>query len=183
MLLEKTGFRFVEMVYQPQLDLGPQAQISDGSLAVAPACEADMGEVAAIAESAFKNERFHMDPRLDSSLGDLRYRNWVLDSFDHSRQRLTLLRDGHRLVAFFVWELLPDGTCYWHLNAVAPAAQGQGFGARAWTTMLHRARADGAKRVRTCIVARNHRVLNLYARLGFRFPPPEMTFHWVATDR
>jgi len=45
--------------------------------------------------------------------------------------------------------------------------------------MLHQAREAGAQRVRTCIVARNHRVLNLYAGLGFRFPPPQMTFHWV----
>jgi RimJ/RimL family protein N-acetyltransferase len=83
------------------------------------------------------------------------------------------------LVAFFVTELLPDGTCYWHLNAVAPGVQGKGYGLRAWLTMLRHARDSGARRVRTSIAARNHRALNLYARLGFRFSPPLMTFHWV----
>ena len=65
------------------------------------------------------------------------------------------------------------------INAVAPGAQGQGYGWRAWQAMLAQAHLEGAERVRTAIVARNHRVLNLYARLGFRFPAPLMTFHWV----
>ena len=98
---------------------------------------------------------------------------------DHPSQRLHVIRDGSLLAAFFVTERLADGTCYWHLNAVTPDAQGKGYGRRAWLAMLHQAQGDGAQRVRTSIVARNHRVLNLYARLGFRFPPPLMTFHWV----
>ena len=75
--------------------------------------------------------------------------------------------------------VIMDGTCYWHLNAVATELQGKGYGRRAWSAMLQHAQANGARRVRTSIVARNHRVLNLYARLGFRFPPPLMTLHWV----
>jgi GNAT superfamily N-acetyltransferase len=100
-------------------------------------------------------------------------------SIGHPCQRLYVVREGHRLVSFFLTEMLPDGSCYWHLNAVAPDAQGQGYGRRAWLAMLDFAKVSGAKKVRTCIVARNHKVLNLYARLGFYFPPPLMTFHWV----
>ena len=62
---------------------------------------------------------------------------------------------------------------------VDPAAQGQGYGRRSWETMIAHARQQGSQRIQTCIVARNHRVLNLYARLGFHFPPPLTTFHWV----
>lgn len=180
MLLEAHGFRFIEMVYQPELadlqncDLGTKPDLK-----VALAGQAQLPSLLDIAGSAFRNERFHTDPRLDPTLGDQRYRNWVKSSFEHARQRLYALSDGERLVSFFVTEMLPDGTCYWHLNAVAPEAQGQGYGRRAWLAMLHQAREAGARRVRTCIVARNHRVLNLYARLGFRFPAPSMTFHWV----
>lgn len=180
MLLEERGFRFIEMAYQPELDSLQAMDVGGSSgLDVALAEGADLPAVEEIAGSAFRNERFHVDPRLDSALGDQRYRNWAKSSLNHPSQRLHVVRDGLRLVAFFVTEMLPDETCYWHLNAVAPDAQGQGYGLRAWRAMLHQAREAGAKRVRTCIVARNHRVLNLYVRLGFRFPPPLMTFHWV----
>lgn len=179
MLLEGQGFRFIEMLYQPELEDLPGAAPADDDLAIAPARPEELAAIQDIAGSAFRNERFHVDPRLDPAAGDRRYRNWVKNSLDHPTQRLHAIRDGTRLVAFFITEMLADGTCYWHLNAVAGDAQGRGYGRRAWLAMLGKARADGARRVRTCIVARNHRVLNLYARLGFRFPPPLMTFHWV----
>jgi RimJ/RimL family protein N-acetyltransferase len=179
MFLESLGFRFIEMLYAPGIDcarmpapIGPLLQLERGT-------EADLPSVLEIAGTAFRNERFHVDPRLPAQLADVRYQNWAASALDHPRQRLEVLKEDGRLVAFFVTELLPDGTCYWHLNAVAPARQGQGYGRRAWQTMMQAAAAEGAARVRSSIVARNHRVLNLYARLGFRFLPPLMTFHWV----
>lgn len=179
MLLEMYGFRFIEMAYHPELDHLEQLTLPIDTLRISRATPQDLPEALDIAGHAFFNERFHVDPRLDSSLGDLRYCNWVKNSLNHPTQRLFLVRDDSRLVAFFVTEMLQDGTCYWHLNAVSPNVQGQGYGRRAWQAMLRQARENGARRVQTCIVARNHRVLNLYARLGFRFTPPLMTFHWV----
>lgn len=180
MLLEDLGFRFIEMIYQPVLEDVCRPEI-DGyqGLTVSAGGRRDLPEVLEAAGSAFGNERIHIDPRLSSALGDLRYQNWVRSSVSHPSQRLQVLRDGDRFVAFFVTELLADGTFYWHLNGVAPKMQGMGYGRRAWKAMLFHARAEGASRVRSSIVARNHRVLNLYARLGFQFPPPQMTFHWV----
>ena len=180
MLLEGHGFRFIEMVYHPEMDdlqakdLGPPTQ-----LVVSRAESSDLPAVQEIAQRAFRNERFHVDPRLDPDIGDRRYRNWATSSFSHPSQELHCIRDEQRVMAFFVTEMLADRTCYWHLNAVVPDAQGKGNGRRVWRAMMHQARDAGAKRVRTCIAARNHRVLNLYSSLGFRFSPPEMTFHWV----
>lgn len=182
MLLEDHGFRFIEMLYQPEFDEFDKLQkYYETGLSVWPAKEQDLPFLLNIAGKAFNNERFHVDPRIDSRLGDQRYRNWVTNSLKHPSQRLYAIHDGGCLVAFFITERLPDGTCYWHLNAVAPAVQGKGYGRRAWLTMLHHAKNSGAHRVRTSIVARNHRALNLYAQLGFRFHPPLMTFHWVRT--
>jgi ribosomal protein S18 acetylase RimI-like enzyme len=180
MLLEDHGFRFIEMGYLPELDLSNlnlTPRVDD--LAASRAQDDDLPDLVAIAGASFLNERFKMDPRLDPAISDRRYQNWVASSFDHPTQELYVIRDGDRRVAFFVTELLDDRTCYWHLNAVAPGAQGLGYGRRVWLTMLNHAASHGAHRVRTSIVARNHRVLNLYARLGFRFPPPSMTFHWL----
>ena len=180
MLLEEHGFRFIEMLYQPELDdLQNWSDLHETGLDAVTAEESELPTILNIASSAFTNERFHVDPRLDSALGDQRYCNWVRSSLNHPSQQLYTIRNGKQVVAFFVTEMMPDKTCYWHLNAVAPVAQGKGYGKRAWITMLRLAREQGAKKVRTSIVARNYRVLNLYARLGFRFPSPLMTLHWV----
>lgn len=180
MLLEDVGFRFIEMIYQPELEkLAATDAYDEPGLSVALATMADMPEVLKVAGNAYSNDRIHMDPRLPSAVGDLRYQNWVSSTISHPSQRLSVLRDDTALVAFFITESLADGTCYWHLNAVAPEAQGRGYGKHAWMTMLRHAWEEGAIRIRTSIAARNHRVLNLYAGLGFKFSPPMMTFHWV----
>lgn len=181
-LLEEHGFRFIEMTFHPELDRLDEIDIPGDTLSITQATNRDLPEVLDIAGHAFHNERFHVDPRLDHSLGDLRYCNWVKSSLDHPSQRLYLVRDNSRLVAFFVTEMLQDGTCYWHLNAVSPQLQGQGYGRRAWQAMMRQARENGGRRIRTCIVARNFRVLNLYASLGFRFAQPHMTFHWIRVE-
>lgn len=180
MVLEEIGFRFIEMIYQPEFsNLQAAKGLDDQGLIVKLATKDDETEIVDIAGTAFRNERFHVDPRLPPGLGDLRYQNWVRSAIGHATQRLYALRDGGLLIGFFVVEYLADGTCYWHLNAIAPSMQGKGYGLRAWRTMITLARQDGCERVRTSIVARNYRVLNLYAQLGFTFPEPLMTFHWV----
>lgn len=180
MLLEDIGFKFIEMLFQPELSNLPAHNFCEiDALDVRRAQKADMADIIRIAGCAFGNERFHMDPRLPMGIGDLRYQQWVRNSANHPRQRLYALRDENKLVAFFVTEDLPDRTCYWHLNAVAPTEQGKGYGERAWHAMLQLAQKAGAERVKTSIAARNNRVLNLYARLGFSFNKPLMTLHWV----
>ncbi len=178
MLLEACGFRFIEMMYAPSLKLDATAD-ADAGLTIAPATPADMPAVREIAASAFQHERFKMDHRLDPAISDRRFYNWVAATPAHPSQRLYVVSDQGRLIAFVIVELQADGTCYWHLNAVAPAAQGQGYGRRVWSAMLGHARQMGAARVRTSVAARNTRVLALYARLGFTLAPPSMTFHWV----
>ena len=182
MLLEDHEFRFIEMVYQPELDNLHARDLPAPSLDVALAKSSCLPDILKIARHAFRNERFRLDPRLDPKCGDERYCRWVENSLGHPSQRMYAVHEGSRLIAFFVNEMLADGCCYWHLNAVDPEVQGQGYGRRAWLAMLYQAKKSGAGRVRTCIVARNHRALNVYARLGFRFPPPLMTFHWVREE-
>lgn len=180
MLLETCGFRFIEMLYAPELDLAAvDASPAHDELTVERATADDMPSLLRIAGSAFQNERFKMDPRLDPAISDRRFQNWVSTTPDHPVQQLYVISDHGRLIAFFIVELRTDRTCYWHLNAVAPEAQGQGYGRRVWSDMVRQAKRMGAKRVRTSVVARNTRVLSLYARLGFTLPAPAMTFHWV----
>lgn len=180
MLLEEFGFRFIEMMYSPGLNLGGfESSSKVNLLPVRLATEADLPVLLNIASTAFQNERFKMDPRLDPSISDRRFENWVSSSLVHTTQRIHVICDKDQIIAFFVTEMKNDGTCYWHLNAVAPNAQGRGYGRIVWLSMINQAVLSSADRISTSIAARNHRVLNLYARLGFIFPPPSMTFHWV----
>lgn len=181
MLIEDAQFRFVEMAYRPERALVAEDAWMHG-LVVRPAQHEDLKEVRHIASTAFRNERFYMDPRLNPEVSDIRYGNWALSAFEHPQQRLHVLTDGGQLVSFFVIELQERNVCYWHLNAIADAFQGKGYGLRCWRAMLQWAREQGCASVASSVVARNHRVINLYAKLGFRFAAPNMTFHWIAPD-
>jgi RimJ/RimL family protein N-acetyltransferase len=179
MFLEARGFRFIEMVLHPTLENLQSVDIPPDDLVVQPAQESDMASLQEIAEAAFRYERFHVDPRLDPRLGDLRYSRWVRTSLSHPRQRLLKITDGERLVALFLVEYRDERSAYWHLTAVAPRWQGSGYGFRAWRSVLRYHQAAGCRNLSTTISARNVPVLNLYSKLNFRFGAPEMTFHWV----
>ena len=177
--LEGEGFRFIEMVLHPQVACLSRFGLEEPGLSVVPAAEGDLTVLTAIAEAAFGCERYHIDPRVDSDQANVRYGNWVKSCLSHPRQLLFKVIDGEQVVALFVVEFLESGKVYWHLTAVAPHLQGKGFGWRAWRAMMHYHQAQGTDSIATTISARNVRVLNLYARLGFRFLPPEMTFHYA----
>ena len=177
--LEGKGFRFIETVLHPKLEGLKRLNIPDQGLDISPALETDLYAIRKIAESVFKNERFYVDPRLDPLRANVRYGNWTANTLGHPRQRLLKVLDNEELVAFFIIEIKSDGDVFWHLTAVAPEHQGRGYGRRTWLEMLRYHANNGNDAVGTTISSRNIPVLNLYASLGFRFAPPEMTFHWI----
>lgn len=177
--LEQLGFRFVEMVLHPFIERLGEQRLDDQGLRVSTAVSADLEALVAIAETAFGCERYHVDPRIDRDKANMRYGNWVRGCLRHPSQRLLKVTEGEQIVALFVTETQQPGRAYWHLTAVAPPFQGNGIGRRAWKAMLRYHQEQKIDVVATTISARNNRVLNLYSHLGFRFSPPEMTFHWM----
>lgn len=184
MFLERNNFRFVEMVLHPIVMDLQTYPVMDTEMVVEPVCEAELLGVASMAERSFGYERYHVDPRLDPELANLRYGRWVRNGFYDAKQVLLKVRllDG-RTVAFFVVENKDDGSVYWHLTAVNPDFQGKKLGYHIWMTMINYHKGAGMKGIRTTISARNSPVLNLYSKLNFRFGPPEMTFHWIKSDQ
>lgn len=180
MLLEACGFRFVETALHPYLDL-PDPRYQDlGGLGIESATSTDLAALEAIAAHAFVHGRIHADPRLGPALGGRRYSRWVNNAFSHPSQRLfKVINEERAIIALFITEALADQRVHWHLTAIAPQFQGQGFGWRVWQAMLARHAHEGIRSVRTTITAGNVPVLNLYSKLGFRFLPPEITFHWL----
>jgi len=178
--LESRGFRFIEMVYRPRLDLLQQESSPTSALVIDRALASDLPALDEIAGLAFTTGRFHLDPFLDRGLNGKRYRSWVRSSLanpDHQVLKATL---GGALVGFFVVEETNE-TAYWHLTAMAPPFQGQGIGESLWRAMMARHRQAGMRVVETTISAHNVAVINLYAKLGFRFGEAQMTFHCTDT--
>lgn len=179
MLLEDIGFRFVEMVYRPTLTPLPSLRTGDDGIVVSAASSDDSLDVESIAASAFTSGRYFLDWRLEREASNRRYREWVRRSFVDTRQQVLKGTLGDDLIGFFVVELSPDHSAYWHLTALSPAWQGKRLGLGLWQAVLALHRAEGIERVVTTISAHNVSVMNIYARLGFRFEAPQATFHWV----
>lgn len=182
MLLEKYNFKFIEMVYKPiHKDLPSIQGIDSHCLDVQIVSVSDVNDVVEIADNIFVNERFYIDPRINDDISNIRFKNWIKSSVHHENQRLYTVKDGKELIAFFIVEII-NNKCYWHLNAISNKNQGRGYGRRSWLAMIENAIQNGCDEVETCIVARNYKVLNLYASLGFKFQSPQMTFHWFQDE-
>jgi GNAT superfamily N-acetyltransferase len=179
MALEDLGFRFVEMVYEPHLDSLAQLAEPRRVVEVSEAGSNDLVAIESIAHDAFVTGRYLLDWRLPAELSKRRYARWVRNSVGDPAQTVIKAEVDGEVVGFFIVEPRPDGSVYWHLTAVAPGRQGQGVGLALWQTMLQRHRAEGATSVRTTISGHNSAAVNLYARLGFAFSAPQMTFHWL----
>lgn len=179
--LESFDFKFIEMVYHPYVTLVENNTNNNkhSRLTVARATTSSLEKMIAAAELSFGNERFHIDPRIPNQSANRRYANWVKNSIQHPSQELYGIWDHDKLIAFFITEDLPNDVCYWHLTAVFPEHQGKGYGPEIWYTMMSHAWNRGCQTIKTCIAARNYRVINLYARTGFSFSAPLMTYHWM----
>jgi RimJ/RimL family protein N-acetyltransferase len=177
MALEERGFRFVEIVYRPRLDLISSAIPEHSAIVVSEAGDADRSKIERIASSAFTTGRFLLDWRLPGALSQRRYASWVRSSLQASGQTVLKAEHDGEIFGFFIVERRPDRSMYWHLTAIDQRWQGKGLGLGLWQTMLRRHEAEAASYVETTISAHNLRAMNLYARLGFSFASAQMTFH------
>lgn len=179
MALEREGFRFVEMVYSPRLDLARELDRPVVEVSVQPATSEDVEAIADVSSSAFTTGRFALDSRLDPKLGQRRYADWVRRGVAAPRQKLLKISVDDGLAGFFLVEDRDD-VAYWHLTALTPEWRGRGVGLSVWRAMLQRHRDEGMAAVETTVSGHNLAVLNLYARLGFSFASASMTFHWIS---
>ena len=177
--LEAAGFRFIEMMISPVCTRLAQVALRNPKINIRLADASDLDRLIAIASTAFGNERFHQDPRIDNKAAHQRYANWVEDSLSHATQKLYCVTYDEMIVALFVTENREPNAVYWHLTALDPTRAGVGLGEQVWRAMLDYHASMGATEVKTKIAVRNTVVMNLYAKLGFRFEHPEMTFHWM----
>jgi GNAT superfamily N-acetyltransferase len=177
--LESQGFRFIELNYRPELSGLRRADLEAADeFVVETATTVDADPIADMAGKIFEAGRFHADPMIASRVGNLRYRRWVENAFGNSAQSVLKCGREGRIEAFFVVEAPRRDHRFWSLVGLAPGLGGHGLGTRVWRAVLGWHRREGVDHVATSISSLNAAVLNLYVKLGFRFPPPSITLHW-----
>ena len=117
---------------------------------------------------------------IGQELGGRRYADWVVRSLTNPKHQVLCAVVDDQTAGLFIIEPEPNGSVYWHLTAVVPQWQGKGVGKAMWASMLLGHAVHGARRVHTTISARNVPVVNLYARLGWRFMECQMSYHWAS---
>ncbi len=175
--LESQGFRFIELNYRPTR-LGLDGFVADREIAVRMAGPSDLAEISGFAGRIFDSGRLHLDPQVGPGLGNRRYAAWAANAFHHPGQSVLKCVMDDRTVAFMVVEQPAPSTRFWSLVGLAPGLAGHGLGRRVWQTVLAFHHREGVREVSTSISSHNVAVHNLYATLGFRFPPPTITLHW-----
>jgi len=177
--LEARGFRFIELNYRPRLvGLGTSDLGQPDDIKVEPASAGDATVIAEIAGRIFDTGRLHVDPLIDAAIGDRRYRAWAANAFSNPGQSVLKCRLDEQIVGFFVIERPSATAHFWSLIGLAPGLSGQGLGTRVGRAMLRWHRDEGVDEISTSMSSHNVAAMNLYMRLGFRFPAPSVTLHW-----
>jgi len=190
-LLEGCGFVFVESTIDPYCVLGRNevlARFCEAPGSVLPrrfsvaelalealncADEGVRGAVLAIAEESFVADRFHVDHKCPAEQAGKRFRYWVEDLLQAGSNVFLGLRHRGTLAGFFITK---EGHLI--LAGFARAYAGSGLGDYFWLGVLQRLQEKGVDAVHTRISMNNVPVVNLYARLGFKFRNPAAVFHY-----
>jgi L-amino acid N-acyltransferase YncA len=179
-LLAAYGFYPVETMLEIALPLArltlPAAAGRGAALRLATTD--DMEEILTIAGSAFRDDRFHLDPTLPPEKADQRYRGWVARGFA-SGEPVFVFEDTRKgtILGFYHIRELPSSAVALSLAAVHPSCQGAGIGALMYQAVLEECRRRGYRTAVTRIAVNNLPVANLFFRLGFTIREAVLTFH------
>lgn len=129
-----------------------------------------------IAAESFVDDRFHLDPHCPPPLADRRYRFWV-DDLLAADGTFHLMRIRSAVVGF-----MARRREHLVLAGFTRTYAAAGLGDYLWLSVLATMLTDDIGTAVTQIAVNNIAVLNLYARLGFKFKSPATVFHlWHGT--
>lgn len=129
------------------------------------------GEVRELASESFVDDRFHLDPHCSNELADRRYAYWV-DDLMKSAAIFQLLTLRNELVGF----MIRQGE-HLILAGFSRKYAASGLGDFLWLSVLASMLEEGLTTAVTQIAVNNTNVLNLYARLAFKFKSPATMLH------
>jgi ribosomal protein S18 acetylase RimI-like enzyme len=169
--LERRGFGVVDtnVTFELQRDVVVDSDVEVGMLV-----DAEADQVLAIAGSAFRYSRFHLDPEVGSELAHHVKREWIRNYVRGVRgDGLLVARLGGRPIGFLA-PLVSHGTAVIDLVAVATDAHGRGAGSALVAAFC--ARYAGKPRLVGTQVA-NVPSIRLYTKLGFALARSQYILH------
>lgn len=128
--------------------------------------DADVEELKRIARDDFHHGRFLEDPAIERSLATARTANWVGDLVQQGLMRTA--DSGGRIIGFHAERIAPDGR---HADLILTGATAR-YAVLAlplWTAALESLRDRGVTSCSTLVSAANTGIVNLYAKLNFRY--------------
>lgn len=143
----------------------------------------DRVSLEAVAQTAFRAGRYHMDPRFPRALSELRYKHWVANALAAAGpgSRLYVTGDVGQVTGFFHVNVNGE-EAYITIIAVELEKQGGRTGHDLATGGLADLKSRGIRRMNSKVSAMNSGVINLATYLGWRVSDPEVVFHWHAPD-
>lgn len=178
--LSACGFYPVETMIEPHLALArfrPVVERAPGGMVLRDARPEDVSRLVELARGSFHADRLHVDANLPSEKADDRFAGWIANG----------LRDGDMVfcyddakgntIGFYHVRVTTPRTVDLSLAAVDRAYQKLGIGLLMYQAVLVECRKRGFAVAETHLTLQNVDALNLFARLGFQFRNPALTFH------
>lgn len=172
--LQDLGFRVVDAALTFE---GP-ARAAPAPSGIRAAVAGDRSAVMAIAGTAFRYSRFHLDPHVPNAVADAVKADWAGNFFSGERGTGMLVASGDEGAAargFLLYIRQPDGRLIVDLIAVAPSAARRGLGGALMQAALGLA-APNPLVVGT--QAANRASCRLYERIGLRFSRAQFVLHY-----
>lgn len=135
-------------------------------------------DVLRIAEESFVADRFHIDKACPPGRAGLRYRYWTEDLLRDEEVSFMVMKVRGHTAGFFAFK-----QDYLILAGFARAYANSGLGDFFWLSVMKHLEQHGVTSVHTRVSLNNLPVVNLYARLGFKFRNSALVFHyWSECD-
>ena len=126
-----------------------------------------------ISKHSFVDDRFHLDPNCPNSIADLRFYYWIQDLYSDPEAIFYCLEFDGEITGFM---------CRKNSNLILAGFEkkyrNSGLGDFLWLSVMEEMLKSGLSHAHTLISANNVAVLNLYARIGFKFRQSAITFHY-----
>lgn len=173
--IEQAGFRRIEELVTLRRPVEPAPKALRD---VAPAREGDGEACVAIAVAAFRQDRYHADPRIPDEVADAIKAAWVRNDIAGRADLSLVARTPDRSLAGFNLLVRDGDEAVIDLIAVSPATWKSGYG-KALVAAGLQAYAGSVETMRVGTQASNTVSLALYQSLGFRIVDRQLTYHLV----
>ena len=180
LLLALLGFEFIDCSVDVEIADLQSAAVPPPTVPIRPAERADHPEIVRIAEEAFQLDRYHADARFPRGLPELRHRRWMerLLASNASDAKTYTIGDPGRPLGLLAVTFSGDGTAEILLAAVDVARHAGGIGFSLFAGALAALKQAGTRRCISKQYAANTAIMNVFARVGFRFTGTQALYHW-----